>query len=129
METKTENVTKEHNNTFNEIMSRMSVPKKLIRKPESKFYMIDGVIFLEHDLRYNDFYIRFDGFWGVFVSKFNLNPSEMRDLMRYILKHYFNCDVRTCGYASQDYLYYWNNLTDIPTEHYHYYWKNYTDTL
>ena len=87
--------TKEQRDTFNEIMSKFTGTKKTKYQENSEFYVVGDSIYIEHNLKTHNFYIRYEGFWSVFESKFNLNYIETSELLRGLLKEYLKCEVNT----------------------------------
>ena len=92
MTTKTEIVTKEHIIVFNEIVSRMSVPK-ITESQKSIVFMIGDDIYMELILRNNVFYIRYKDFWEIFESKFKLNYQEISNILSQLLSQYMHLNI------------------------------------
>lgn len=90
--------TKEQRDTFNEIMSKITVDKK--SNKDSVFYMVGDSVYMEQYLKTNDFYISYNDFWLVFETKFNLNYQEIKELLCGLLEEHLKCDVNTTiGYC------------------------------
>lgn len=88
--------TNEQRDTFNEIMSKITETKKIDKYPDFVFYMVGDYIYMEHDLKNNDFYIRYTNFWSVFESNFNLNYKVISELLRGLLEEHLKCEYTTC---------------------------------
>lgn len=87
--------TKEQRETFNEIMSKVTCLKKSDKYPDCVFYMVGDSVYMEHDLKTHIFYIRYNNFWRVFRTEFNLNHQEIGELLRCLLEEHLNCEVNT----------------------------------
>ena len=94
-ETKKDFCTKEQREAFNEIVSKFTETKKSDKYPDSVFYMVDDSVYMERDLKTDNFYIRYYDFWLVFERKFKLNYQEISGLLRGLLEEYLNCNVNT----------------------------------
>jgi hypothetical protein len=87
--------TKEQREVFLDIMSKITCTKTDNSYPDSIFYMDNDSVYMEQDLKTNDFYIRYYGFWRVFETKFDLNYYEISELLRGLLEHHLKCEVNT----------------------------------
>jgi hypothetical protein len=92
--------TEEQRETFNEIVNKITGTKKSYKHPNSVFYMVGDSVYMEQDLKTNDFYIRYYGFWRVFETKFDLNYYEISELLRGLLEHHLKCEVNTTRWSS-----------------------------
>ena len=102
--------TKEQRKTFNDIVSKFTGTKKYDKYPDSVFYMVGDSIYMEQNLKTNDLYIRYNDFWLVFETKFNLNYQEITDLLHGLLEEYQNCKVNTTCLSAFSSLRGWNNI-------------------
>ena len=98
-ENKKDFCTKEQRDTFNEIMSKITGTKNSDEYTDSVFYMVGDSVYMEQELKTDNFYIRYDDFWSVFKTKFNLNYQEISQLLRGLLEQHLNCKVNTTSYV------------------------------
>ena len=105
--------TKEQRDTFNGIMSKITGTKKSTYYTDSVFYMVGDLVYMEQDLKTNDFYIIYNDFWEVFETKLDLDYHETKKLLRGLLEEHLKCDVSTTywtatarWYASEEHLKY-----------------------
>lgn len=87
--------TKEQREVFNDIMSKVTCLKKLDEYTDSIFYIINDSVYMEQDLKTDNFYIRYGDFWEVFETKFDLNYEEIKELLRGLLEERLICKVNT----------------------------------
>ena len=57
--------------------------------------MVGENVFIERNLKFGNFDIRYSNFWEVFKSKFGLSYQEISDLLRGLLEEHFKCKVNT----------------------------------
>jgi hypothetical protein len=94
-EIKKDFATKEQRDAFNEIISQFTGTKRLDDYSNSVFYMVGENVFIERNLKFGNFDIRYSNFWEVFKSKFGLSYQEISDLLRGLLEEHFKCKVNT----------------------------------
>ena len=92
-EAKKDFATKEQREVFNEIVSKFTGTIKIDKYPDSVFYMVGDSVFMEQNLKTNNFNIRYSSFWAVFETNFNLNYYEISELLRGLLEQHLKCDV------------------------------------
>lgn len=83
--------TKYQREVFLDILNKVTCLKKLDEYTDSVFYIINDSIYMEQDLKTDNFYIRYNGFWSVFETKFNLNCQEISNLLHGLLEEYLKC--------------------------------------
>jgi hypothetical protein len=74
-------------------MSQITETKKSDNYPDSVYYMKGDCTYMERDLKTDDFYIRYNDFWKVFETIFNLNYKEISELLGGLLEEHLNCKV------------------------------------
>jgi hypothetical protein len=77
-------------NLFNQMKTKVSDDY-----PDSIFYMIDDKLYMEQDKKTKYIWIRYDGFWSVFESKFGYKREETRELLRGMLESH----LKSKGYT------------------------------
>ena len=93
--TSNDNNSKTPEQFFKSIMSKITGTKKIDNYPYYVYHMVGDKIYIEQDLKNNNFYIRSEDFWSVFETKFNLNYQETSELLRDMLEEYLKCKVNT----------------------------------
>jgi hypothetical protein len=87
---------------FRELVSKFEI-KLSGDYPNSIFYMIDDKIYMDQDKKTKLIWIRYDGFWSVFVSEFGYNWQETKELLKGMLERYLKIE----GYTpKEDYITY-----------------------
>lgn len=88
---------KEPYETFLNIMSKITGTKKSDKFPDSVFYMVGDSVYMQQDIKTNDFYIRYNDFWRVFETKHDLKYLEIKELLCGLLEEHLKCKVNTSG--------------------------------
>jgi hypothetical protein len=104
--------TEEQRETFSEIMSKITGTKKDDKYPDSIFYMVDDSIYMEQDLKTDNFYIRYKDFWSVFETISDLNSKEISELLSGLLAQHLNCKVNTTSKHSLNHYLSWNIISN-----------------
>ena len=73
--------------------------------PNHIFYMKDDKCYLQYNIKNQYLYVRYDGIWDVFYNQFNLEDSEIEQIMKDVFEEHYKLKVETtdisCGLYSK----------------------------
>ena len=87
-------------------------PYKTDKYPDFIFFMKDGEVIFEYNIKNGVVYISYDHIWSLLESFFGLKYEEIQDITKQWVEEHYKLDVETTFVAYLEQLQRWRNITN-----------------
>ena len=78
-------------NFVEEILNKVKPKVDEEKYPNNIFYFIEEQLYIQQDLKNRTFWVRYDNFWSIFETKYNLKTQEIQVFLNHLLEEHFKC--------------------------------------